>query len=49
MSMSSHIGPIVMGIYMQEEKVIPEELGGAQVPSSEDPNFSLEQGKLQCI
>jgi hypothetical protein len=41
--MSWHVGPI--GIIPQVEKTIPEELGGPQALNSEDPNFSLEQGK----
>jgi hypothetical protein len=47
--MSSLVGPIVIGIFPQEEKVVPEELDGSQASSSEDPNFLLEQGKPRCI
>jgi hypothetical protein len=43
--MSLHVGPVVMGIFSQEEKVVPEELGGPQEPSSEDINFLLGQSK----
>jgi hypothetical protein len=38
-----------MGVFLKEEKVEQEELGGPHAPSSEDPNFSLEQGKPRCI
>jgi hypothetical protein len=47
--MSSHVGPVVVGVFPHDEKAIPEELGGPQVPSSKDPNFPLEQGKPQYI
>jgi hypothetical protein len=38
-----------MGGFPKEEKDDPEELGGPQTRSSEDPSFSLEQGKPWCI
>jgi hypothetical protein len=47
--MPSHVGPIVVGIFPQEEKAVLEELSGPQMASSDDPNFSLEQGKARCI
>jgi hypothetical protein len=34
-----------MAIFLNEEKVDQEKLSGPQVPSSEDPNFPLEQSK----
>jgi hypothetical protein len=47
--MSSHVGPVVVGIFLQEEKAVPEVLGGPQALSREDPNFLLEQGNPMCI
>jgi hypothetical protein len=45
----SHVGTIVVGIFLKEEKVEQEEFGGPQAPSIEERNLALEQGKPQCI
>jgi hypothetical protein len=49
MCISSHLGPVAVGVFPKEEKVEQEELGGPQALSSEDPNFLLEQDKPRCI
>jgi hypothetical protein len=46
---TSHVGPVVVGVFPKEEKVEQEVLGGPQAPSSEELNLSLEQGKPWCI
>jgi hypothetical protein len=38
-----------MGVFPEEEKVEQEVPGGPQVPSSEELNPTLEQGKPCCI
>jgi hypothetical protein len=47
--MSSHVGPIVVWIFLKEEKVEQEEFRGPQAPSIEEHNPMLEQGKPRCI
>jgi hypothetical protein len=49
MCRSSHVGSAVVGIFLQEDKSILEEVGGPQAPCKEDPNFSLEKGNPSCI
>jgi hypothetical protein len=44
-----YIGPIIEGIFLKEEKVEQEVLGGPQAPSCEELNSALEQGKPRCI
>jgi hypothetical protein len=44
MCLSSHVGPIVIDVFPQEEKVVPEEVGAPQAPSNEDPNFAFGKG-----
>jgi hypothetical protein len=44
MCLSSHVGLVVIDVFLQEEKVIPEDVGGPQAPSNEDPNFVFEKG-----
>jgi hypothetical protein len=46
--MSSHVGPVIIGVFPKEKEAVPENLGSQQAPSSEDPNFSFEQGKPWC-
>jgi hypothetical protein len=45
----SHVGPVVGGVFPEEEKVEQEVLGGPQAPSCEELNPTLEQGKPWCI
>jgi hypothetical protein len=46
---SSHIGPIIGGVFLKEEKVEHEISGGPQAPCCEELNPVLEQGKPWCI
>jgi hypothetical protein len=43
--MTSHVGPIVVGGFLQEKEVGLEELGGQQASSTVETNFSIKQGK----
>jgi hypothetical protein len=47
--MSSHIEPMVRGVFPEEGKVEQEVPGGPQAPSCEELNVALEQGKPRCI
>jgi hypothetical protein len=47
--MSSHLGLVVGGVLLEEEKVEQEVPGGSQAPSFEKINPTLEQGKPWCI
>jgi hypothetical protein len=49
MCMSSHVGPVIVGVFPQEEKVVPKEFGGQQVSSAMKTNILFEQGKPRCI
>jgi hypothetical protein len=46
---SSHVGPVIVGVFPKDDKVEQEEFGGPQAQSSEELNPSLEQGKPRCI
>jgi hypothetical protein len=47
--MSSLVEPIVVGVFQQEKKDEPEELGGHQMLSATETNISFEQDKPWCI
>jgi hypothetical protein len=38
-----------MRVFLEEEKVEQEVLGGPQAPSCVEHNLTLEQGKPRCI
>jgi hypothetical protein len=46
---SSHVGPVVVGVFPEEKKVEQEIPGGPQALSCEELNPAVEQGKPQCI
>jgi hypothetical protein len=48
MHTSSHVGPVIIGDFLQEKEAVPEEFGGQQTSSTAEINFPFEQGKPQC-
>jgi hypothetical protein len=49
MCITSHVGPVVGGVFVEKEKVEQEVLDGPQAPSCEELNPALEQRKPWCI
>jgi hypothetical protein len=49
MYITSHVGPMVGGVFPEEEKVEQEVLGGPHAPNCEEVNPTLKQGKPRCI
>jgi hypothetical protein len=47
--MSSHVGHVVFGDFLQEKEAIAEELGGQQASSATETNFSFKQDKPRCM
>jgi hypothetical protein len=47
--MSSHVGAMVDGVFVEKEKVEQEVPDGPQAPSCEVLNPTIEQGKPRCI
>jgi hypothetical protein len=43
--MSSYVGPIIIGGFLQEKEVIPEKFGGQHMSSAANSNISFEYGK----
>jgi hypothetical protein len=40
---------VVIGVFLQEQEVVPEKLGGQQMPSVVETNIPFEQGKPRCM
>jgi hypothetical protein len=46
---SSHVGLVVVRVFLEGEKVKQKVFGGPQAPSYEELNPTLEQDKPRCI
>jgi hypothetical protein len=47
--MSSHVGTIIVGGFLQDKEVVLEELGGQHLSRAADTNLPFDQGKPRCI